>query len=85
MERMNDGTWHFEARTIQEIISAAGIAEDDSKVYITGKRLKELVPMLIQISSDIEKCHQILTDKGVPELNGGTQGLVGRLEFLDSF
>jgi hypothetical protein len=79
---MSEATYQFDANTFEEVITAAGIVEDDGKVYMTGKRFREMLPMMIGLKEDIEHGHRLCTEMGIPDLGGGSQGLVKRLEFL---
>jgi len=72
----------FKIDSLEDLLTAAGIVDDDDRVHIAGKRLKELAVEAVAIKNDLIKCHEICTELGLPYLGGGTVGLRKRLEYL---
>ena len=77
---MNDYTMNV--TSINDLITASGIVEDNQKIFITGAQLKKCVPDIIKITQDIEICHKLCADMGLPYTGCGTNGLVQRLQEL---
>jgi hypothetical protein len=77
---MNDPC--FKVASIDELITAAGIVDDNQKITITGAQLKEWGPIIVELEKDIFNCHKLCTDMGVPDMGEGTAGLVKRLTYL---
>jgi len=72
----------FNVTNLEELITAAGIIEDDQIITITGKQLKETAVVCVKIQDDLNQCHQLLDEIGVPKSNTGLDGIKQRLEAL---
>jgi len=72
----------FVVNTIDEMVTAVSLVTDEDKVYMTGRQFKETALHLMELGRDVALCHQLCSDIGAPDLGGGTEGVVKRLEFL---
>ena len=68
--------------SIDEMVKIATTVTDEDKIFMTGQQFKESALYLLGVGYDIARGHQLCSDMGVPDLGGGTEGLVKRLEFL---
>lgn len=72
----------FEVSSIEDLITAAGIVEDNEVITISGKQLKEFAVGCNSIQKELNVCHQILSKIGIPESKAGLNGIKQRLENL---
>lgn len=82
---MPDSSWGFEAKSFEEIITAASLASggDDITMKITADQLQGMVKELLAIENLIGECHQLCDEAGIPRVsNKGMDGLHERLKFL---
>jgi hypothetical protein len=80
---MNLPDFTFKIDSLEDLLTAAGIVDDDDRVHLAGKKLKELAVSAVAIKADLIKCHEICTELGLPDFGGGTVGLRKRLEFFN--